>query len=263
MWNEAYENLSNYDKTEFRRLCNYLLSRTYIVRDVYKPDKQWTEPNSDYRAVSRMFGCMREYFSISGWRLEKDDDYGVISLINEYDHNRLRLDRFTTLFLYTCRLIYEEGREQSGNIRIVRTDTGAIVEKMRLLGLLDKGKTTQKERLDAQRALAHYNIIQKMESSPWDPGGNAVLIFPSILSIISNQGINDLALELEELRLEEPHSEELRSDESNLDEPSLEELRLEEPSLDEPSLEELRLEELRSEELRSVEPPSKEQGGAR
>lgn len=202
MWSEKYESFSNYEKGEFRRLCNYLLSHTYIVKDVYKPDKQWTEPNSDYRMVNRLFECMREYFYVSGWKLEKDDNYGVISIINEFDHNRLRIDRFTTLFLYTCRLIYEEGREQGDNLHIVRTDTGAIVEKIRLLGLLDKGRSTQKERVEAQRTLAHFNIIQKTESSAWSADGNGVLIFPSILSIISNQNINDMMLELEELRTE-------------------------------------------------------------
>lgn len=200
MWSETFEALSNYDKGEFRRLANYLLSHTYLVRDVYKPDKQWTEPNGDYRMVNRLFDCMRDYFSASGWKLERDDNYGVISLTNEYDHNRLRIDRFTTLFLYTCRLIYEEGREQGDNLHIVRTDTGAIVEKMRMLGLLNKGKTTQKERLEAQRALSHFNIIQKTETTAWSADGNGVLIFPSILSMIPNQGINDMMLELEELR---------------------------------------------------------------
>ena len=203
MWSERCESLSNYDKGELRRLGNYRLSHTYLVRDLYKPDKQWTEPNVDYRMVNRIFECMRDYFSASGWKLEKDDNYGVISLISEYDHNRLRMDRFTTLFLYTCRLIYEEGREQGDNLHIVRTDTSSIVEKMRTLGLLNKGKTTQKERLDAQRALSHFNIIQKTETTAWSADGNGVLIFPSILSIITNQGINDMMIELEELRTDE------------------------------------------------------------
>lgn len=206
MWIETYDALQSFEKGEFRRLCNYLLSHTYLVREVYKPDKQWTEPNPDYKFVNRLFGCISDYFVLSGWKLEKDDNYGVISLMNEFGHNRLRIDRFTTLFLYTCRLIYEEGREQGDSKHIVRTDTGAIVEKMRMLGLLDKGKTTQKERLDAQRALAHFNIIQKTETTAWNPDGNGVLIFPSILSIISNQGINDMMFELEDLRTVESNS---------------------------------------------------------
>lgn len=123
-----------------------------------------------------------------------------MSLINIYDHNRFRIDRFTTLFLYTCRLIYEEEREQASSFHTVKTDTQAIVEKMQMLGLLEKGKTTQKERMDAQRTLAHHNIIQKMDTSAWNSEGNQVLILPSILSIVSNQGINDMMAELEELR---------------------------------------------------------------
>jgi hypothetical protein len=228
MWNETYEALGNYEKGEFRRLGNYLLAHTYIVRDVYKPDRQWTEPNSDYRMVNRLFECMQEYFSVSGWKLEKDDNYGVISLISEFDHNRLRIDRFTTLFLYICRLIYEEGREQGDNLHIVRTDTGTIVEKMRLLGVLDKGKSTQKERIEAQRTLAHFNIIQKTETTAWSPDGNGILIFPSILSIISNQSINSMMQELEELRTEELRTEELQTEELRAEAAAAESLSLEE-----------------------------------
>jgi hypothetical protein len=202
MWNEQYEALSTYEKGEFRRLANYLLSHTYMVRYEYRPSQQMTLPNVDYQMATRLFSVMQDYFSITGWGLEKDDNYGIMSLINIYDHNRLRIDRFTTLFLYACRLIYEEEREQASSFHTVKTDTQTVVEKMRMLGLLDKGKTTQKERVEAQRTLAHYNIIQKMESATWNNDGNQILILPSILAIISNQGINDMMTELEELRLD-------------------------------------------------------------
>lgn len=199
MWSEDFEKLSSYEKGEFRRLSNYLLSHTYLVRYEYQSSQKMTMPSSDYTMVSRLFSVMQEYFSVSGWKLEKDDNYGVISLINIYDHNRLRVDRFTTLFLYTCRLIYEEHREESGQFHTVRTDTQTIVEKMRMLGLLEKGKTSQKERLDAQRTLSHYNVLQKMDST-WSNEGNQLLILPSILSMVSNQGINDMMIELEEMK---------------------------------------------------------------
>lgn len=199
MWNEEYEKLSSYEKGEFRRLGNYLLSHTYLVRYEYQCSQQMTMPSSDYTMVSRLFPLMQEYFSVTGWKLQKDDNYGVISLINIYDHNRLRVDRFTTLFLYTCRLIYEEHREEAGQFHTVRTDTQTVVEKMRMLGLLEKGKTSQKERLDAQRTLAHYNVLQKMDST-WSHDGNQLLILPSILSMVSNQGINDMMAELEEMK---------------------------------------------------------------
>jgi hypothetical protein len=208
MFEKELDGLNSSERDDFRRLTNYLLSHTYLVRHEYQPSQQMTLPNRDYQSVSRFFQIFHDYFALSGWRLEKDDNYGIISLANTYEHNRLRLNRFTTLFLYMCRLIYEEGREEAGNFHTVKTDTKTIVEKMQTLGLLGtKGKTTKKERIDAQRDLAHFNIIRKMESSPWDGDGNKILILPSILSIIPNQEINTLYSELSDLKLDQSSSE--------------------------------------------------------
>lgn len=208
MWSEQYEKLSSYEKIEFRRLGNYLLSHTYMVRFTYDSDEETTLPNADFNMVMRLFEVLQEYFEVTGWRLSKDDDYGIVSLISEYDNNRFRLDRFTTLFLYVCRLIYEENRENENSYHVVKTDTSSVVEKMKTLGLLKGGKSTQKERIDAQRTLAHFNIIQKMETSPWSGEGNDILILPSILTIISNQSINTMKAQLDDLKLSEDSKDE-------------------------------------------------------
>ena len=208
MWGEQYEKPSTYEKGEFRRLGNYLLSHTYMVRFTYDPGEETTLPNADYNMVMRLFEALQEYFEATGWRLSKDDDYGIVSLISEYDNNRFRLDKFTTLFLYVCRLIYEENRENENSYHVVKTDTSSVVEKMKTLGLLRGGKSTQKERIDAQRALTHFNIIQKMTTSPWSGEGNDILILPSILNIISNQSINTMKAQLDELKLSEDSEDE-------------------------------------------------------
>jgi hypothetical protein len=201
---EEYDALNSGEKEDFRRLANYLLSHTYMVRYEYQPSQRMTLPNRDYQTVSRLFDLFRDYFDLSGWRLEKDDNYGIISIYNKYDHNRFQLNRFTTLFLYMCRLIYEEKREDAGTYKTVVSGTAEVVEKMRTLGLLGKGKagkeTTKKERIDAQRTLAHFNIIRKMDASSWDGDGNKLLILPSILSIIPNQGINTLYNEIKDMK---------------------------------------------------------------
>lgn len=183
---EAYDKLNSNEKEDFQRLTNYLLSHTYIVRYEYQPSQQMTLPNRDYQTVSRLFNLFSDYFELAGWRLTRDDNYGVISISNQHEHNRLRLDRFTTLFLYMCRLIYHEKQEDAGTYKTVMSTTAEIVEKMRTYGLLEKGRTgkdvTKKERVEAQRALSHFNIIRKMETSPWDGDGNGnkIFILPSI-----------------------------------------------------------------------------------
>jgi hypothetical protein len=199
MWSKDYEELNSNDKNEFRRIANHLLSHTYLTKYSYQPSKQMTQPNKDYQLATRFFKLLEKYFYITGWRLDKDDNYGFMSLINIYDNNHYRMDQFTTLFLYTCRLIYEEEREQASSFHTVKTSTSDIIEKMKTLNLLKNGKTTQKERLEAQRTLAHFNLIEKMEPTAWEPDGNRILILPSILSVISNKGINDMIIEMKDL----------------------------------------------------------------
>ena len=56
--------------------------------------------------------------------------------------------------------------------------------------------------MEAQRTLSHYNVIQKMEAAAWSAEGNQLLILPSILMMVSNQGINTMMDQLEEMRVE-------------------------------------------------------------
>lgn len=72
---------------------------------------------------------------------------------------------------------------------------------MRILGLLKGGKSTQNERKEAQRTLEHFNIIQKMESVQWSGDSNNILILPSILYVISNQSINAMIEQIDEMKL--------------------------------------------------------------
>ncbi len=202
MWEEEYEKLSAYDKGEFRRIGNYLLSHTYIVSSKYNTTKQFIEYSNDYRVALNFFSLLQGYFKIIGWRIEKDDDYGVISIVNDFDYNRARFDKFTTLFLFTCRLIYEEERQELSSFNCVRTDTAAIVGKMRALGLLEKDKTTQKERDMAQRTLVRFNILEKIDLGGWSAEGNNLLILPSILTVVSTQNILEMIDTIEQLELE-------------------------------------------------------------
>ncbi len=208
MWETEYEKLTAYEKGEFRRIGNYLLSHTYIVSSKYNTTKQFVEYSNDYRLAINFFSLLQDYFKIIGWRIEKDDDYGVISISNDFDYNRARFDKFTTLFLFTCRLIYEEERLELGSFNCVRTDTATIVSKMRALGLLEKDKTTQKERDTAQRTLVRFNIIEKIDFGGWSAEGNNLLILPSIMKVISAQSIIEMIDSIEQLVIEGMEEEE-------------------------------------------------------
>ncbi len=188
MWSEHYDKLTNSEKEEFKRLLNLLLSRTFIVRDIYDAKEGMVRVNSEYRFLERNFELFMDYLDFAGWVLEKDSNYGVISLKNTYEYNRVLLNRNTTMLLYTMRLIFEEEREKVTLRREILTTTGQIVHKLITLGLVKK-KPSDKDLADAFRQLAFHNVIQKLEGS-WEGAECKILILPSILFIVTNERIS-------------------------------------------------------------------------
>ena len=212
MWLDDYNALNTAQRTDFRRITNGLLSHTYLLRNIYSDQDKMMAVNNDYRIASRQFEILQSYFQLSGWDLYRDDDYGVIYLRNAFNSNRVRFDRFTTLFLYVLRLIYEEKREQVELHHDVRTDTNEVVQKMIALGLLPGNKKPPvKEREEAQKTLSRYQIISKIDGA-WNKDGNKLLIYPSILFILPNSEIHAMAAQIEELgkqaSLQEPEQPE-------------------------------------------------------
>jgi len=187
MWIEAYEKLTNSEKEEFKRLANILLSKTFIVRDYYDSKEEMMKISPEYRFIERNFELFLDYLSYSGWDLRKDNQYGVISIENVYEYNRLKLDRFTTFILYTIRLIYEEEREHISLRNEVITTTGQIIHKMINLNLIKK-KASDHDISDSLRLLSSHNLIQKI-SGPWENADTKILILPSVLFVVSNEKI--------------------------------------------------------------------------
>lgn len=210
MIDEEYQKLSEYDKNEFCKVCNILLSRSYIVKEKFDRSKGITVLNEDYRIAKKLFSIIKEYFSYIGWDVELDETYEFISCFSIYEKNTLKFDRFSTLFLYTLRLIFEEERESASNYKNIRTDTANVIDKMASFGLLKNGKSTISERIYTQKLLAHHNIIEKIEQK-WEGDGNRLIIHPSILSIVSNADITSIVNELEENRYSDKNDEDYQN----------------------------------------------------
>ncbi len=191
MWIELYEKLTNSEKEEFRRMLSSLLSHTYLVRDIYDTKENLMKVNPEYRFVERNYELFVEYLGFGGWSLQKDSNYGVIALANVYEYNRVRLDRNTTLILYTLRLIFEEEREKITLRNEILTTVAQTVHKMITLGLTKK-KPSDKDLTEAFRQLDNYHVIQKISGS-WEDAESKLLILPSILFIVTNERISKLS----------------------------------------------------------------------
>ncbi|GAB1475489.1 hypothetical protein MASR2M70_03210 [Bacillota bacterium] len=208
MWIEDYEKLSNSEKEEAKRLLNYLLSKTFIIRDYFDGKDTMMKINPEYRFVERHFSLFTEYLAYSGWDVRKDNQYGVISIENLYEYNRLKLDRFTSLILYTIRLIFEEERERITLRNEITTTTGQIIHKMIALNLFRK-KPSDREISQSLRLLSNHNLIQKL-SGVWENADARILVLPSILFVLPNEKISRIheLLESESTESTEPSEEE-------------------------------------------------------
>lgn len=98
---------------QFRSVCNQLLSCTYVVRTLYKPDKGRVT-NPDYTFLSIHFEDVSDYLSLLGWTLHKEDMGGFFYVLNADEANRCNLDKKETALLLAIRMIYDENQENLG-----------------------------------------------------------------------------------------------------------------------------------------------------
>lgn len=196
MFEEEFEKLAMMEQENFKRILNWLLAHTFLLQTQYDFLDNLRQTNYDYLFVEKNFELFQEYLQYSGFQLERDSNYGVISLNSSYDANRQKLDKMTTLMVYTLRIIYEEEREKLSLSKDIFTSTGDLVHKMISLGIISK-KPADTALRDSLRRLNRFRIVDKAEGS-WEGAGTRLLILPTILFIITNERISNMYALLED-----------------------------------------------------------------
>lgn len=211
-WIQKFENLNYTDKENFKKMINQMLSKTFLIRDSYDLETGRMRAHVDFRFVERHFEIFSGYLELGGWTLHRDSNYGVICLDSAYDYNRFRLTKFTTLMLFTLRLIFEENREEVQLRKEVIIEINELLQKMHVLGIMEK-KPAMKDLTDALKTLAGFNLIMRLEGGKWELTDTRLMILPSILFVIPNEKISylsDLTNPSEEVDFDqEEESEEL------------------------------------------------------
>ena len=154
MWYNDYVNLNNSEKERFRKVVNYLLNKSYMLREIFEQRDRVGKINADYRYVERNFELIESYLELAGYKVEKDDANGIISIYSLYEYNQTRLDKFTTLMALTLRGMYDDAKEQNNSKSSVFVKVSDVVVKMLDDKLLLK-KPTVKETSDALRIFSN------------------------------------------------------------------------------------------------------------
>lgn len=201
MFEEEFVKLSSQDQNEFARIVNALMLKSFVVRESFDSREKMMKINPEYRFIERYYEIFEEYLKYSGWHLEKDVTNGVIAIYNEYEQNRFRIDRETSLILFTLRLIYETKKAESNAPgESLYMTTPELLKTMIEYGITMQGKRLTGRLLGRSlRFMAAHNIICKVSGS-YDEGNVTFYILPSITFAVDSQKIAAMSDALERLK---------------------------------------------------------------
>ena len=205
MFSEQFAQLSGSDQTRFAEIVNKILLKGFVVRDIFDSRANIIRINPDFRFIERQFDLINDYLKFSGWVLNKELILGVFYLVNTFEDNRIRIDRETSLVLFTLRLIYEDEKEEGGSssTQSIYMTTPSLIKMM-----VDHGITMPGKRLTGRligkslRFLNNHNIISKVSGS-YDEGNVSFYILPSIKYAIDNEKIVAMSNALDQLNSQE------------------------------------------------------------
>lgn len=202
MFEESILKMTRADQEAFAKAINQLLLTSFIVRDEFDRREKTIKINPTYRFIERHIDLINDYLSYSGWRVDKDLILGVFSLVNEYDHNRLRFDREVSLILFVLRLIYEEEKKEGGHIGdSIYLTTPLVMKVMHDRGILIPNKKLTGRLVGrALKEIANHNIIARV-SGTYDEGNVTFYLLPSITFAVDNDKIVAISQALEKLAL--------------------------------------------------------------
>lgn len=191
-WIRKHDHMNQTEKLVFKRIINQLLAKTFLLRDAYDLTEGRVKVHADFRFVERFFDVFSGYLDLAGFVLHRDNAYGVMSLASTHDYNKFQFNKFTTLVLLSLRLMFEERREEVSLRHEVIIETHELVSKMQVLGIIEK-KPSMKDLADALKILASFNIVERFEKGKWEAPETRLMILPSILFIIPNEKISQVA----------------------------------------------------------------------
>lgn len=182
--------VSQRELEQFKSVCNQLLSRTYIVRTIYKPDKGRVN-NPDYTFLSIHYEEVQQYLSLLDWDLHKDDLNGYFYVLNTDEANRCNLDKKETAILLAIRMIYDENQEhlvlEQDAICTVRDLLEKVVTDYAVL----PAKPNMEEVKRALTRLENHSIIQRIDGK-FNQDTCKFAILPTVLSVVSNEKLNSI-----------------------------------------------------------------------
>lgn len=194
------------DKEEFKRLCNKLLSNCFIC-------KKNPASRSDYYFIIKHKETFKEYLEILGYRLEINEEYGVVQLTNPQNYNRLNLKLSESIILLILRILFDERKRELSVSDEVIVNLGDIQDRFLSLKIRDKmiDRTTMG---NALRMFKRYQIVEFLDKDLTNEE-TRILIYDSILMAVRVENIKQVFEKLEIYRKGKKNDEETNENEAD------------------------------------------------
>lgn len=196
--------MSSKEQENFKRICNKLFSSCFLC-------KRNEGTKSDYYFVLRHREIFDQYIKILGFKIDINDEYGVVQLVNTQNTNRLNLKLYESIILIILRIIYDEKKRELSLANDVIAMVGEIQDKFMALKIRDKiiDKTTLNNSL---RLFKRFNLIEPLDKDLTREDSRLIL-YDSILMAVRVDDIKDAFKKLELYRKEGVTDEEIDEDE--------------------------------------------------
>lgn len=198
---------SDKELQQFKSVCNQLLSRTYVVRTLYRPGRERLN-NPDYTFLTIHAEAVRDYLSLLDWDLRHDAANGVYYVVNTDDANRCILSKRETAILLALRMLYDESLEGLGLEKDALCTVREVLEKVVTDYAILPAKPNMEEFKRAMLILENHSIIQRIEGKYNQPDCRFAIL-PTILTAVSAERLHEVAAVL---RKEEENGEEAEED---------------------------------------------------
>src|SRR5699024_10747285 len=124
----------------------------------------------------------KTYLDVLGYRLEVNEELGVIQLVNAYNYNRMNLKLYESIILLILRILYDEKKRELSISDEVIVNLGDIQDKYLSLQIRDKmiDKTTMRNALSVFRRFQLIEILDRDLANE----ESRILIYDSILMAV-------------------------------------------------------------------------------
>lgn len=173
---------------QFKSVCNQLLSRTYVVRTLYRPGKGRVN-NPDYTFLSLHYETVQDYLSLLDWNLRRDTLNGYFYVVNTDEANRCNLNKKETAILLALRMIYEENLERLGLEQDSICTVRDVLEKVVTDYAILPATPNMDEVKRALTLLENHAIIQRIDGK-FNQSSCKFAILPTVLAAVSGEKLN-------------------------------------------------------------------------